>query len=280
MHGFSPGALTRTLALVGDPVAHSLSPRLHNAALRHLDIDAVYVALRCDASSVAPLMRALAAAGGAGSVTVPHKRAAAAALDHATEVVRRTGACNTFWAEQGMLCGDNTDIAGFRHAALRLLPSLHGISALIIGAGGAAAAALCALLDDGAAAVTLLSRSPGSALRLGERLDPDGRTVRVQELRPAPALAGIDLVINATTLGMHDDDPLPLDLTAFDVAAVALDIVYRQGGETAWVRHARSLGMPAADGTEMLLGQAAAAFETWFATPAPIDIMRKALVRP
>jgi shikimate dehydrogenase len=277
MQLFSPGSLTRTLALIGDPVAHSLSPRLHNAALRHLDIDAVYVALRCAEASVAPLIRALGEAGGAGSVTVPHKRVAAAALDLPTGVVRRTGACNAFWAEQGRLCGDNTDIAGFRHAALRLLPSLHGVRALIIGSGGAAAAALCALLDDGAAAVTLLSRSPATASRLAERLDPDGHTVRVITPIPPPVLTGIDIVINATTLGMRDDDPLPFDLTACNNTTVALDVVYRQGRETAWVRHARSLGMSAADGTEMLLGQAAAAFQLWFDTPAPVEIMRAAL---
>jgi shikimate dehydrogenase len=277
MQLFSPGALTRTLALIGDPVAHSLSPRLHNAALRHLDIDAVYVALRCDAATVAPLIRALGAAGGAGSVTVPHKRVAAAALNNATGVVRRTGACNTFWAEQGRLCGDNTDIAGFRHSALRLLPSLRGVYAVIIGAGGAAAAALCALLDDGAAAVTLLSRSPAAASQLAGRLDPDGETVRVLPLHEARVPTGIDVVINATTLGMRDDDPLPLDLTAYRDTAVAIDVVYRQGRETAWVRHARSMGMPAADGTEMLIGQAAAAFQIWFDTPAPAEIMRAAL---
>jgi shikimate dehydrogenase len=277
MHPHIPGALTRTLALIGDPVAHSLSPRMHNAALRHLGIDAVYVALRCEAASVAPLMRALAGAGGAGSVTVPHKMQAAEALDRATDAVRRTGACNTFWGEQGALCGDNTDITGFRAAALALLPSLHGVHALVLGAGGAAAAALCALLEDGAASVTLLSRSPDRARRLAGRVDPRLRTVRVAEPGPAPAPAGVGLIVNATTLGMHDDDPLPLDLAAFHRDTVALDVVYRAGAETPWVRHARALGLTAADGTGMLLGQAAAAFRTWFHVDPPVDVMRAAL---
>jgi shikimate dehydrogenase len=273
--GDGPGALTRTLALIGDPVAHSLSPRMHNAAIRHLGIDAVYVALRCEAASVAPLMRALAEAGGGGSVTVPHKRRAAAALDDAAPAVRRTGACNAFRAGHGRLCGDNTDVAGFRAAALELLPDLHGARVLVVGAGGAAAAALCALLEDGAARVAVCNRSPARARELAARLDPEGRIVAVVA-DAAGELRTADLVVNATSLGLRDDDPLPLALAAPTTAAV-LDMVYSPGGATPWVRHARGLGLRAADGSGMLLAQAVAAFRFWFERDPPIDVMRDAL---
>jgi shikimate dehydrogenase len=272
-HG--PGAATRTLALIGDPVAHSLSPRIHNAALRHLGIDAVYVALRCDADAAAPLIRALCAAGGGGSVTVPHKSVAAGAVDRTTDAVRRTGACNAFWGEGRSVCGDNTDVHGFRQAAHRLLPDLRGIRVAMAGAGGAAAAAACAPLEDGAAAVSLYNRNTTRARDLAARLDPGGAVISVAA-DPAAALRGADLVVNATSLGLRDDDPLPFLL--HDLApAVALDLVYRPGGATPWVRHARDAGFSAADGTHMLLAQAAAAFRNWFGVEPPMDVMSAAL---
>ncbi|HYE89865.1 MAG TPA: hypothetical protein VEA38_02545, partial [Terriglobales bacterium] len=99
-------------ALLGDPVEHSLSPRIHNAAFQSLGLDARYTAIRCAADGVPTHMRTLAG----GNVTVPHKRVAAAAVDDARSAVRRTGACNTFWVEDGTLIGDNTDVIGFERA--------------------------------------------------------------------------------------------------------------------------------------------------------------------
>jgi shikimate dehydrogenase len=270
-----PDALTRTFAVLGDPVAHSLSPRIHNAAIRSLGLNAVYVALRCTAAGVAPLMRALGEAGGGGSVTVPHKPAAAGALDRPTDLVLRTGACNAFWMEAGLLCGDNTDVAGFRHAARRLVPTLRGTSVLVLGAGGAAAAALCALIDEEAAAITLLNRDPARATALAARLDPRHLAVEVAGPRDA-AGREFDLVVNATSLGLGADDPLPCDLSRVRTRAV-LDLVYHAGGVTPWVRAARALGVAAEDGSEMLLAQAAVAFRHWFGLEAPLDVMRAAL---
>jgi shikimate dehydrogenase len=272
-----PSATTRLLALLGDPVGHSLSPRLQNAAIRHLGLDAVYTALRCDADSVGPLLRGIALGGGGGNVTVPHKAAAAACIERPTAAVLRTGACNTFWSEYGVICGDNTDVAGFRQAAVLLAGPLHGSRVLLIGAGGAAAAAACALLDDGAAEVVLLNRSPARATALALRLDPQQRTLAVAADPRAVHGRAFDLVVNATTLGMHGDDPLPLDLTLLGGAGAALDLVYRSDGTTPWLAHARSQGLRAADGTEMLLGQGAAAFTRWFGFEAPLAVMRAAI---
>jgi shikimate dehydrogenase len=277
MTGFTPSATTRILALLGDPVAHSLSPAFQNAALRHCGIDAVYVALRCDADAVPALIRALCLAGGAGNVTIPHKRAAAACIERPTAALRRTGACNTFWAEGDIVCGDNTDVAGFHQAARLLLPELKGARVLLLGAGGAAAAALCALLDARVNHVSLLNRSQQRATLLARQLDADTAVLHV--VPPAADLRQqeFDLVVNATAAGLADADPLPLDLATILRAGAALDLVYRADGTTPWTTHARQLGIAAADGREMLLGQGTAAFQRWFGTAAPVDVMRAAL---
>src|SRR5438552_13214902 len=128
-------ASTRLLAVIGDPVAHSLSPSMYNAAIRVLGLDAVYVALRTPAPALATLLAALAGAGGAGNVTVPHKEAAERCVARKTDVCTRVGACNTFWTEHGALVGDNTDVAGIL-AALRQLGVDGGGSWLLIGTGG------------------------------------------------------------------------------------------------------------------------------------------------
>jgi shikimate dehydrogenase len=298
MHAVS--AATRLLLLLGDPVAHSLSPAFQNAAIRAAGLDAVYTTLRCDAQSVAPLIRALCRADGGGNVTVPHKALAAQCIERPTAAVQRTGACNTFWGEDGVICGDNTDVEGFRHAAVALLQAasarrhsglrdvatdatqalqLAGSRTLIVGAGGAAAAAVCALLDDGAAEVTLLNRSPDRARTLAARFDERGETVKV--VTAVAALQGVafDLVVNASSVGLRDGEPLPFDLKTLGQVGAALDLVYRHGGATPWVRHARSLAIPAADGSEMLLAQGAAGFRRWFGVEPDVGVMRAALQR-
>ncbi len=269
-------AATRLYALLGDPVAHSLSPRMQNAAFTSAGLDAIYVALRCGTDDVPGLVRALAHAGGGGNVTVPHKGVAATAVDDPTPAVIRTGACNTFWLEDGRIRGDNTDVAGFLATVRRLVPPLKGGRVLLLGAGGAARAVVAALLDDGVAEVAVRNRSRVRAEALIASfndeaqplsLAPDDQTLRRERF---------DLVVNATSLGLHEGDESPLDLSGFSHVGAALDLVYLPG-ETAWVRSARALGIPAADGLHMLVGQGAAAFERWFGQPAPVEAMRAAV---
>jgi len=272
-------AATRLFLLLGDPVAHSLSPRFQNAAIAAAGIDAVYATLRCDAPSLPHLVRALCRANGGGNVTVPHKAIAAQCIERPSAAVRRTGACNTFWGEDGVICGDNTDVEGFRIAAAALLP-LQGARALVIGAGGAAAAAVCALLDDGAASITVINRSPDRARTLAARLDPGGTVVRVALAARELAGTSPDLVVNASSLGLRDDDPAPFDLALLGRGRAALDLVYRPGRATKFVRDARRHGFRAADGTTMLLAQGAAAFERWFRTRPDEEVMKNALTLP
>jgi len=272
----SDAAGTRLFALLGDPVRHSRSPVMQNAAFRAAGIDAVYVALRCSGDVVAGLIRAVAGAGGGGNVTVPHKAAAVAALDEASEAVRATGACNTFWLEDGRVRGDNTDVEGFARAALSLVPTLRGLEVLLLGAGGAAAAAARALLDHDVARVTFLARTASRARRLAERLDPGGTALEVADTEAAVHGLRFDLVVNATPLGLHHGDPQPIRLDRLGAAAAVLDMAYRPDG-TEWVRAASASGVPSCDGTRMLLEQGAAAFRDWFRRDAPVAAMRDAL---
>jgi len=269
-------AATRLFALLGDPVTHSLSPLIQNAAFRAAGADGVYVALRCTPEALPGLMRGIALAGGGGNVTVPHKEAACRVLDRASAAVTRTGACNTFWHEAGALCGDNTDVAGFRAAARELVPTTAGARVLLLGAGGAARAALAALEEEGGAAVTVLARTPARARELKDRPGASGLSIRV--VADAADVNGehFDLVVNATPLGLRPGDPLPLDLSTLGSAGAVLDMTY--GTEpTPWVAAARALGIPAVDGIPMLIAQGAAAFERWWGAPAPGEAMRAAL---
>lgn len=259
-------------ALLGDPVEHSLSPRIQNAAFRALGIDARYVARRVPSRHVPRLARALAAAGGGGNVTLPHKQRILAALDAPSDAVQQTGACNTFWAGPLGVHGENTDVAGFREAAAHHGVPLRGTRVLLLGAGGAAAAVIAALLQERVAVVDVANRAPARAAALVDRFAALGPVRAV----PQPVAAEYDLVVNATSLGLDPGDPLPLPPGELGLSSRVLDLVYAPGG-TRWVQAVRAQGRPAFDGAEMLLRQAAAAFRCWTGRDAPLEVMRSAL---
>ena len=271
---------TRVFALLGDPVSHSLSPRFQNAALRALGLDGVYVALRCSVDDVSGLVRGLARAGGGGNVTLPHKETAARSVERLTDLAREMGVCNTFWLEDGQVWGDNTDVAGVSAAIHALLgPSPSGARVVLAGAGGSARAALHALVREGAERVVVLNRTRERAEELVARYADSGTTLAIAASPAELAGETFDLAVNSTSLGLKAGDahPLPVDPAAGGpVVHAALDLVYSPN-ETAWVRTMREQGIPAADGTEMLLQQGAAAFRRWWGREAPLDAMRAAL---
>jgi shikimate dehydrogenase len=262
---------SRVLAVLGDPIAHSLSPAMHNAALAGLGLDAVYVALRVPPAALSVTLQACSALGISGNLTVPLK---AAAVDHVptlTPLAARLGALNTFWVEDGILRGDNTDVPG-------LAEVLAGLDApspwLVAGTGGSARAVAAVAAGRG---VTLLvhSRAPERAAafcRWASGFDPT-LTAQPDDGRP------VGSVINATPLGLGSGDASPVPARRWRGAAVALDLVYVPG-ETAWVRACRTAGLQAADGRELLLAQGAHAFERFFpGQRAPRELMRAAVQR-
>lgn len=257
---------TRVYALLGDPVAHSLSPAMQNAAFRALGLEAVYVPIRCEPDRVPGLIAALTEAGGGGNVTVPHKAAAARAVVPADG--EPLAACNTFWARDGAAVGATTDSAGIL-AGLGRLEATTDRPWLVIGTGGSALAFLDAARTRGAA-VAVRSRSTERAAAFLDR----ARAMGVEVAEPG----GCGVVVNATPLGLSKHDRLPLEPDAAPEAGVALDLLYARGG-TPWVRAMRAAGRRAADGREVLLAQGAGAFRHWFGIEAPLEVMRAALRR-
>jgi shikimate dehydrogenase len=257
---------TRVFAILGDPVAHSLSPVMHNAAFRALGLPAVYVPMPCAAGDVPALIQAFARSGGGGNVTVPHKETAAASVDGCRELAEVVGACNTFWGEDGGSVGDNTDVQG----VLEALRQLEAPDApwLIAGTGGAARATVIAAREWGVD-VAVTSRDEGRRRQFEEWISS-------RQVALAPA-SDCRVVINSTPLGLKPGDPLPISLDAAPRAEVALDLVYA-AGETAWVRAIRPRVRRAGDGRAVLVAQGAAAFQRWFPRkPAPVEVMRAAV---
>ena len=255
---------TRVYALLGDPVSHTMSPVIQNAAFTALGLDAVYVAIRCDAAELGAMMRTLASNGGGGNITVPHKEVAARVLTEAG--VECPASVNTFWGQHGALRGCETDSAGIL-AALRTLGVTDGKWCLV-GTGGSALAALQAAKTSGAQ-VAVRSRTAARAARFMDLARAAGVS--------AAAPADCTLVINCTPLGLRDADPWPVAPEEIRAGQLALDLMYRPGG-TKWVRALRARGVHASDGREVLLGQGIAAFERWFPDHrAPAEVMRAAL---
>jgi shikimate dehydrogenase len=264
----------RRFTLLGDPVDHSISPEIYTAAFEALDLRAAYSTRRTSVDDLSPVLRA-AADGGGGNVTLPHKERVADLLDLSTPEVAATGACNCFWLDRrSRLAGDNTDVGGFLASLPTIgLTSLAGARVLLLGAGGGARAVLHACALQRAAEVDVLNRSRGRALAMVSAL---GRDISARVLPDSDHVAPpYDLVVNATSLGLQPDDPLPISPPDKGMRA-AMDLVYARGG-TAWSRAAAERGVPSADGVEMLVQQAALSLRRWYpeADP-PLEVMRAA----
>lgn len=260
------GGNTRVFAILGDPVRHSLSPAMHNAAFRALGLDAVYIALRTSSGQVSEVIRALAHAGGGGNVTVPHKEPAARALTLPSVRVKALGACNTFWGSDGEVYGENTDVDGVLTALERL--EAPTTAWLVAGTGGGARAVIAAASARGAR-VAMTSRDAGRQQKFAEWAATQGVM--------AAAASECEVLLNTTPLGLAPGDHLPIARDDAPHATVALDMVYGRG-ETAWVRQMRHEGLNAADGRVMLVAQGAAAFRRWFPDEdPPVEVMRAAV---
>jgi len=265
-----PGAKTALYGIIGHPVSHSLSPAMHNAAFRTLNLDAVYLAF--DVVDLKGAMAGVRALGIQGlSVTVPHKEAVMAYLDELDPVARRIGAVNTVVRKGGQLKGLNTDWLGAVKALQEEVAKLTGKQVLLIGAGGAARAILAGLREMGAR-VHVANRTEEKAKRLSE---PFGATWSGLEI---PEDLSFDILINTTTLGMagENQDKMPVSEAVIKKADIVMDIVYSPL-ETKLLKTAKTLSKTTVNGLRMLLHQAVAQFEIWTGERAPIETMESAL---
>jgi len=271
---------TRIVGIIGDPVMHSLSPAMHNAAFRTLGLDFAYVAFSVQTGQIRRAIDGIRALGIAGvNVTVPHKERVIKWLDSISPMARRAGAVNTIVQRAGRLHGENTDVSGFLAALRDDEFQLRGCRALVIGAGGVARAVLVALLEGKAACVTVANRTVPRARRLARLFHTP--TVQVTDasldaLQDPDLLRGVDLVVNATSVGLHGERFFPVAYGATPVACVFADLLY--GRRTDFLTRATRARRRGLDGVGMLVHQGATAFRLWTGRPAPVAVMRNAVL--
>lgn len=262
---------------MGFPVEHSLSPAMQNAAFRHLALDYCYVAFSVRPEGLADAVKGVRALGIGGlNVTVPHKERILPLLDEVDAEASFIGAVNTVVNRHGVLRGFNTDGRGFLQSLKEAGISAAGAHVLMLGAGGAARAVGAALCRE-AATLSLYNRDRGRAASLRDHLNAPKGNVTALDSADRAVLSSTDIVINATPLGLSDDDPLPLDPSLLSERHVVCDLLYR---ETPLLREAAERGCRTLDGRGMLLWQGAYAFELWTGLQPPVEVMRAALKSP
>jgi shikimate dehydrogenase len=287
---------TKLLGVIGDPIAHSLSPIIHNAALAHLDLDYVYVAFPVKSIDLATVIAGFAAIGVVGcSVTIPHKQAIISHLTEIEPLAKAVGAVNTIWNTPSGWAGTNTDVAGFVSPLKAMQRDWANTTAVILGNGGAARAVVAGCHQIGCKAIHVVGRSAaklaefqtswqGIELSTDDLNSPTAVTIDPHTWNELPDLISIDnlLLVNTTPIGMHDDrEQSPVDaetMQGLSANAIVYDLIYTPS-PTKFLQFAQGVeGVIAIDGLEMLVQQGAVAFELWLQKPAPVDVMRQALI--
>lgn len=265
-------------AVIGNPIAHSKSPKLHGHWLRSYGMAGHYIPLHVASADLSAVLMAMPKMGFVGAnVTIPHKESVIPYCDSLSETALRIGAVNTLsWTSEGQLHGHNTDAYGF-------IENIHqstkwqaaGKTALILGAGGAARAVIVALLDAGIAQIILTNRSPERAENLAAEFGPKLRALPWAQTDGHIGRA--DLVVNTTSLGMAGQEDLPFTLQALAPHILVTDIVYTPL-QTPLLMKAKAAGCQTVDGLGMLLHQAVPGFEKWFGHRPDVDTATRAAV--
>jgi shikimate dehydrogenase len=267
--GLPLSGATRVAGVIGSPVRHSLSPALHNAAFRALGLDWVYLAFEVAPGEVGGALAGAAALGIGGlNVTMPHKDAAFAAVDRVDAAAQALASVNTIVIGNDGLVGYSTDGAGFVDSLNDAGVDPAGRRVALLGAGGAARSVVDALTRRGAAEIAVINRSAEKAAACAAIAGGVGRVGSMADV------AGAEIVINATSIGMNDGQ-LPLDPDLLRAGQVVADLVYHPL-DTPLLLAARACGATTVDGLGMLVHQAARAFELWTGERPPTDVMRAA----
>jgi shikimate dehydrogenase len=278
---------TKLLGVIGYPIAHSLSPRIHNAAFAVGNNDTgeaeyAYVAMAVRPERLPAAVAGLAALGFVGfNVTMPHKEMILPLVDELDETARLVGAVNTVVVgEEGLLRGLNTDGSGFVEACGKVGVSFAGRRVLIVGAGGAAAAVAVAVLGEGASRLYVANRTARKAGELRAKLSEValGAEVLACTIDEVGGVAEeAEVLINATYLGMKEGDPLPFPAGSLSPEKVVCDAVYLAGRETELIRRAREAGARVVPGGRMLLYQGVQAQRVWMGREPNVEVMSDAL---
>jgi shikimate dehydrogenase len=275
---------TKLLGVIGNPIQHSLSPVMHNAAIAALGLDYVYVALPVAPTDLAPAIAGFAAIDLRGfSITIPHKQAIIPLLQQVSDVAQAIGAVNTVWRTEQGWSGTNTDVIGFLAPLKTYDRDWSQTTAVILGNGGAARAVVAGCAQLGCAAVKVVGRDRQklSAFQQSWLDSPIPVELAIHAWEELPSLLpDAGLIVNSTPIGMHPhDEASPLEdaiATKIAAGAIAYDLIYTPS-PTRFLRQAQQQGAIAIDGLEMLVQQGAAALEIWLQQSAPVEVMRQAL---
>jgi shikimate dehydrogenase len=273
---------TKICAVIGDPIEHTISPAIQNAAFQALGLDYLYLPFRVEAAELENAIQGLRALQLRGfNVTIPHKVAVLDYLDEIDDLARNLGAVNTVVNREGCLKGYNTDAAGFFQALINRGVNPAGKNITILGAGGAARAVAFILADKGAN-LTILNRDQGRAQKLADSLMRLFRREIAVDGLPNRNLRKIlentAILVNTTSVGMQPQiGASPLSGGLIKKGQVVFDLIYNPG-RTALLEEAQAAGATTIGGLEMLVQQGAAAFELWTGRQSPLDVMRQAAI--
>ena len=276
---------TNLCGVIGDPIEHTMSPVMHNAAFRERGIDYLYAPFRVKREELGKAIEGMRALNVKGlNVTIPHKVDVIPFLDELDPMAEKIGAVNTIVNENGVLKGYNTDATGFLQALVEKGIEPEGKNVLILGAGGASRA-ISLILAGRDARLTILNRllELDWAVELADRISKIfAREVKALELNRenlAEPLAKADILVNATSVGMSPNiDQTPVDSDLLRPGLIVFDIVYNPI-KTRLLREAEAAGAETISGVEMLVWQGALAFEKWTGLKAPVELMRKETIR-
>jgi shikimate dehydrogenase len=275
---------TALYGIFGYPIGHSLSPLMHNTAFAHYGIDAVYLPFAVHPTHLESAVKALLALQIRGvNVTIPHKQAVMPWLNVLSPEAQLIGAVNTIHLQDGRLYGYNTDGIGFLRSLEEAGGAVVGCTVMLLGAGGAARAIAVQLCLSGIRRLYLANRTPARAEELATFLKrhlphADISVVAMAESSLAAHLPHTDIVVNATSVGMHPNDPMVLPMTALGPRHLVCDIVYRPL-QTPLLHMAQRQGARTVDGSGMLLHQGAKAFEIWTGESFPMPLIRARLLQ-
>jgi shikimate dehydrogenase len=270
--------MPKTFAVIGDPIDHSLSPNIHSAAFRELDLESSYIAYRIPKGELSDGIESLKKIKIDGfNVTIPHKIEMMKYLDKMDESCSIIGAVNTVTNTEGILKGYNTDMDGFLDPFKKKEIKIQDTKILLLGAGGAARAIVAGVAKEKAKHITIANRTLEKANNLAQfanKIGLDANAITIENIEND--LKGYDIIVNATSIGLKNE-PSPISLESIKPETVVYDIVYMPMN-TDFLKKAKERGAKIIYGYEMLLGQAVRAFEIWHGIEAPYNAMKKALL--